>query len=174
MDHVRLFKRGEGSACHSIFMHNLEHHYAYLSPSQRDAMAAVNTAASFEEIARRKTDRLFVVERNGTITGYFHFGKEGPHIRIKRVQLTQSGSGLLSKTIFPLVERYRKRWGCVGIMGDAAPHAVKRFSRVPGIVVGEQKTRTVSGRPVEFVSLQFVSPPRSPVRTRPRRTRRKN
>ncbi len=147
---VREFRTGDGSVCSEIFSKNLEKYYTYLNAKQKKAMLSVNRPEDFERMADPKLNKELLIMREGKkhvskwennkiflivekdkIIGYFHIGKEGNQLRLKRLQVSQSGKHLFKTAILPSLERYKTRWKCAEIVVHAPQHWGDFLQKIP-------------------------------------------
>lgn len=156
---IRNFSEEDAIACEQIFQANLKKYYD-LSQEQRNAMLSVNKAENFVEISKRFFDRLFVLEKNGRIVGYVHFGREKQSIRVKRFQSSEEiryWGKTLTKIVLPIIERYRIRWKCKTIGGEMGDHLKRHIPALKklGFKVLKPKIRVVQGIGIGFVPVKW-------------------
>jgi hypothetical protein len=122
---VRDFKPEDSIFLEEIFKLNLERYLSYLTPDQKKLFLEVNTAKRFVELSQRPNDISKVVEKDGKIVGYFHFGKnkEKEHsLKMKRGHLSTPQQGIFKNYVRPLIHKYAKEWGCNEIVYYIMPH----------------------------------------------------
>ena len=160
---VRPFKKSDAKDCEQIFQTNIAKNYSSLTMEQKLAMKSVNFAKNFIEFSKRKNDRVLVLEKNGKVVGYVHFGKENQNVRVKRFQSSQEIKGwgiTLIKVILPIIERYRINWRCKTISGEMGAHLERHIPALKklGFEVQSKTEKKVGETKIEFIPVKWKAP----------------
>lgn len=109
---VRDFEPKDAVSLGELFKSDLERFFSYLTSDKKAVLLEVNSKDRFIELSKRPHDFIKVIEKNGKIIGYFHFGKDKEKetaLKIQRIHITTPKQGIFKNYVYPMVMDYAKK-----------------------------------------------------------------